>query len=112
MCFDISPTPDHDTAHRRLLTSYESAVTADVAEVTPVTTTIDAWQPEVLACFETSSSNAPAESTDVKVQSDHPSGPPLPPRWQRRRADPVPGRSSRRLPDHHEDQAHRFTTAA
>ncbi len=61
--------PDRDTAHRRLVTFYEWAVTVEVPEVTRMATTIDTWQDEVLAFFDTRASNAPTESTNVKIKS-------------------------------------------
>jgi len=61
--------PDRDTAHRRLVTFYEWAVTVDVPEITRMATTIDTWQDEVLAFFDTRASNAPTESANVKIKS-------------------------------------------
>jgi transposase len=61
--------PDRDTAHRRLVAFYEWAVTVDVAEVTRLARTIDTWQEEVLAFFDTRASNAPTESANVKIKS-------------------------------------------
>jgi transposase len=60
---------DRDTAHRRLVAFYEWAVTVDVAEVIRLATTIDTWQDEVLAFFDTRASNAPTESANVKIKS-------------------------------------------
>jgi hypothetical protein len=54
--------PDRDTAHRRLVASYEWAVAVDVAEITRLASTIDTWQDEVLAFFATRASNAATES--------------------------------------------------
>jgi transposase len=61
--------PDRDTAHRRLVAFYEWAVEVDVAEVTRLAKTIDTWQDEVLAFFDTRASNAPTESANVKIKS-------------------------------------------
>jgi transposase len=61
--------PDRDTAHRRLVAFYEWAVTVDVPEITRMATTIDTWQDEVLAFFDTRASNAPTESANVKIKS-------------------------------------------
>jgi transposase len=61
--------PDRDTAHRRLVTFYEWAVEVDVDEVTRLARTIDTWQDEVLAFFDTRASNAPTESANVKIKS-------------------------------------------
>lgn len=60
--------PDRDTAHRRLVTFYEWVVDIDVAEVTRLATTIDTWQAEVLAFFDTRASNAATESANVKIK--------------------------------------------
>ncbi|MCA1783762.1 MAG: transposase [Intrasporangiaceae bacterium] len=65
----VYQAPDRDTAHRRLITFYEWAVTVDVPEVTRLATTIDTWQDEVLAFFDTRASNAPTESANVKIKS-------------------------------------------
>jgi transposase len=48
---------------------YEWAVTVDVAEVTRLARTIDTWQDEVLAFFDTRASNTPTESANVKIKS-------------------------------------------
>jgi transposase len=61
--------PDRDTAHRRLVTFYEWAVAVDVAEINRLATTIDTWQDEVLAFFDTRASNAATESANVKIKS-------------------------------------------
>jgi transposase len=61
--------PDRDTAHRRLVTFYEWAVNVDVAEVTRLARTIDTWQDEVLAFFDTRASNGPSESANVKIKN-------------------------------------------
>jgi transposase len=45
--------PDGDTAHRRLVAFYEWAVTVEVDEITRLARTIDTWQDEVLAFFDT-----------------------------------------------------------
>jgi transposase len=61
--------PDRDTAHRRLVELYEWAVAVEVDEITRLATTIDTWQDEVLAFFDTRASNAPTESANVKIKS-------------------------------------------
>jgi transposase len=61
--------PDRDTAHRRLVAFYEWAADVDVDEITRLATTIDTWQDEVLAFFDTRASNAPTESANVKIKS-------------------------------------------
>jgi transposase len=61
--------PDRDTAHRRLVAFYEWAAAVEVAEVTRLATTIDTWQEEVLAFFDTRASNAATESANVKIKS-------------------------------------------
>jgi transposase len=61
--------PDRDTAHRRLVAFYEWAVEVEVDEVTRLAKTIDTWQDEVLAFFDTRASNAPTESANVKIKS-------------------------------------------
>ena len=61
--------PDRDTAHRRLVTFYEWAVEVEVDEVIRLAKTIDTWQDEVLAFFDTRASNAPTESANVKIKS-------------------------------------------
>lgn len=53
------PPPHRDTTHRRLVTFYEWVVEVDVAEVTRLARTIDTWQHEVLAFFDTRASNGP-----------------------------------------------------
>jgi transposase len=58
-------SPDRDTAHRRLVAFHEWAVTVEVAEVTRLARTIDTWQEEVLAFFDTRASNAPTESAII-----------------------------------------------
>lgn len=65
----VYQAPDRDTAHRRLVVFYEWAVTVEVAEVTRLARTIDTWQEEVLAFFDTRASNAPTESANVKIKS-------------------------------------------
>jgi len=57
--------PDRDTAHRRLVAFYEWAVTVDVPVITRLATTIDTWQDEILAFFDTRASNAPTESAII-----------------------------------------------
>jgi transposase len=61
--------PDRDTAHRRLVTFYEWAVDVEVAEVTRLARTIDTWQDQVLAFFDTRASNGPSESANVKIKN-------------------------------------------
>jgi transposase len=61
--------PDRDTAHRRLVAFYEWVVEIDVAEVTRLARTIDTWQDEVLAFFDTRASNGPTESANVKIKN-------------------------------------------
>ena len=61
--------PDRDTAHRRLVAFYEWAVDVDVAEITRLATTIDRWQEEVLAFFDTRATNAATESANVKIKN-------------------------------------------
>lgn len=65
----VYQAPDRDTAHRRLIDFYEWAVAIDVDEVTRLAKTIDTWQEEVLAFFDTRASNAPTESANVKIKS-------------------------------------------
>lgn len=65
----VYQAPDRDTAHRRLITFYEWVAAVDVAEATRLATTIDTWQDEVLAFFDTRASNAPTESANVKSKS-------------------------------------------
>ena len=61
--------PDRDTAHRRLVALYQWAVAVDVAEITRLATTIDRWQEEVLAFFDTQATNAATESANVKIKN-------------------------------------------
>ena len=61
--------PDRDTAHRRLVAFYEWVVKVDVDEVTRLARTIDTWQDEVLAFFDTRASNGPSESANVKIKN-------------------------------------------
>jgi transposase len=61
--------PDRDTAHRRLVAFYEWVVKVDVPEVTRLARTIDTWQDEVLAFFDTRASNGPSESANVKIKN-------------------------------------------
>jgi transposase len=65
----VYQAPDRDTAHRRLVAFYEWVVAVDVEEVTRLAKTIDTWQQEVLAFFDTRASNAPTESANVKIKS-------------------------------------------
>ena len=44
-------------------------VTVEVAEVTRLATTIDTWQNEVLAFFDTRATNAATESANVKIKN-------------------------------------------
>jgi transposase len=62
-------SPDRDTAHRRLVAFYEWAVEIDIEEVNRLARTIDTWQEEVLAFFDTRASNAATESANVKIKS-------------------------------------------
>ncbi len=59
---------DRDTAHRRLVTFYEWAVEVEVDEVLRLAKTIDTWQDEVLAFFDTRASNAATESANVRIK--------------------------------------------
>jgi transposase len=66
----VYQAPDRDTAHRRLVTFYEWVVEVDVPELTRLATTIDRWQDEVLAFFDTRrATNAATESANVKIKS-------------------------------------------
>jgi transposase len=65
----VYQTPDRDTAHRRLVEFYQWAVAVEVDEVTRLATTVDTWQDEVLAFFDTRASNAPTESCNVRIKS-------------------------------------------
>jgi len=60
---------DRDIAHRRLVTFYEWVVEVDIDELTRLATTIDRWQDEVLAFFDTRATNAATESANVKIKS-------------------------------------------
>ena len=60
--------PDRDTAHRRLIAFYEWAVDVEIDEVTRLASTLDTWQDEVLAFFDTRASNAATESANVKIK--------------------------------------------
>ena len=60
--------PDRDTAHRRLVTFYEWVAHIEVPEVTRLARTIDTWQDQVLAFFDTRASNGPTESANVKIK--------------------------------------------
>ena len=64
----VYAAPDRDTAHRRLVSFYEWAVEVDIREVTRLATTIDTWQDEVLAFFDTRATNAATESANVKIK--------------------------------------------
>lgn len=63
----VYAAPDRDTAHRRLVAFYEWVVAVDVDELTRLATTIDRWQAEVLAFFDTRATNAATESANVKI---------------------------------------------
>ena len=67
--------PERDTAHRRLIELYEWAVAVEVDEITRLATTIDTWQDEVLAFFDTRASNAATESDQRQDQVDPAGGP-------------------------------------
>jgi hypothetical protein len=84
--------PDRDTAHRRLVAFYEWAVAVDVAEITRLATTIDTWQEEVLAFFDTRASNAATESDEREDQVHPASSPGLSQHGQLRRPDQAPRR--------------------
>jgi transposase len=60
--------PDRDTAHRRLVEFYEWAVEVDIDEILPLAGTLDTWQEEVLAFFDTRASNGPSEAANVKIK--------------------------------------------
>lgn len=60
---------DRDSAHRRLVVFYEWVAEVDVAELTRLATTIDRWQDEMLAYFDTRATNAATESANVKIKS-------------------------------------------
>ena len=83
---------DRDTAHRRLLAFYEWVVEVEVAEVTRLARTIDTWQDEVLAFFDTRASNAPTESANVKIKIGPPRGPRVPQLRQLPGPHPAPRR--------------------
>ena len=61
--------PDRDTAHRRLVAFYEWVAAVEVDDITRLATTIDTWQDEVLAFFDTRASNAPSEAANVKIKN-------------------------------------------
>ncbi|MTV27447.1 ISL3 family transposase [Nitriliruptoraceae bacterium ZYF776] len=65
----VYAAPDRDSAHRRLIAFYEWVVQVEVAEVTRLARTIDTWQDEVLAFFDTRASNGPTESANVKIKN-------------------------------------------
>ena len=44
----VHQAPDRDTAHRRLVISYEWAVAVEVEEITRLAKTIDTWQEEAV----------------------------------------------------------------
>jgi hypothetical protein len=92
----VSQVPERDTAHRRLVAFYEWIVEVDVPELTGLATTVDRWQDEVLAFFDTRATNAATESANVNSRpSDaRPAG--LQYR-QRRRPGPAPRRPSQQL---------------
>lgn len=60
--------PDRDTAHRRLVTFYEWVATIEVPEVTRLARTIDTWQEQILAFFDTRASNGPTESANARIK--------------------------------------------
>lgn len=64
----VYAAPDRDTDHRRLVAFYEWAVEVNIREVTRLATTIDTWQDEVLAFFDTRATNAATESANVKIK--------------------------------------------
>ena len=59
--------PDRDSAHRQLVALYEWVVDVDLPEMTRLGTTIDTWQDQVLAFFDTRATNAATESANVKI---------------------------------------------
>ncbi len=59
---------DRDTAHRRLIDFYWWVADVDVPELTRLATTIDTWQDQVLAFFDTGVTNAATESANVKIK--------------------------------------------
>jgi len=65
----VYQAPDRDTAHRRLIAFYEWVVHVDIDELTRLATTIDRWQEQVLAFFDTRATNAATESANVKIKS-------------------------------------------
>ena len=65
----VYAAPDRDTAHRRLVAFYEWVAMVEVDEVTTLATSIDRWQDQVLAYFDTGASNGPTESTNVKIKN-------------------------------------------
>jgi transposase len=60
--------PDRNTAHRMLVAFYQWVATVDVPELTRLATTIDTWQDQVLAFFDTRATNAATESANVKIK--------------------------------------------
>ena len=65
----VYQAPDCDSAHRRLVAFYEWAVAVEIEEITRLATTIDTWQDEVLAFFDTRASNGPTEGANVRIKS-------------------------------------------
>ena len=61
----VYQAPDRDTAHRRLVVFYEWVAQVEIAELTRLATTIDTWQDEVLAFFDTRATNAATESAII-----------------------------------------------
>ncbi len=61
----VYQAPDRDTAHRRLIAFYEWVVHVDIDELTRLATTIDRWQDQVLAYFDTRATNAATESAII-----------------------------------------------
>jgi transposase len=65
----VYAAPDRDIAHRRLVDFYQWVAQAEIGELTRLATTIDRWQDEVLAFFDTRATNAATESANVKIKS-------------------------------------------
>ncbi len=60
---------DRDTAHRRLIDFYWWAAAVNVPEITTFAQTLNQWQEEVLAYFDTRATNGPTESANVKIKN-------------------------------------------
>jgi transposase len=90
----VYQAPDRHAAHRRLVVFYEWAVHVEMDELTRLATTIDRWQDQVLAYFDTRATNAAAESANHEREDQvHPArGPGLPEPRQLRSQDPPPRR--------------------